>query len=154
MNNEISITWKDGLAFEAESEGHHLILDSAEDKGGRNLGVRPKPLMLIALAGCTGMDVVSILQKMRVKLDHFKLKVDGTESEETPKRYTKMHIIYEFWGEDLSYEKLEKAINLSQEKYCGVLAFYKEVIPVTYSILTHHSKEMHIGIEQPGSLRN
>jgi putative redox protein len=113
MNNEISITWKDGLAFEAESEGHHLILDSAEDKGGRNLGVRPKPLMLIALAGCTGMDVVSILQKMRVKLDHFKLKVDGTESEETPKRYTKMHIIYEFWGEDLSYEKLEKAINLS-----------------------------------------
>lgn len=147
MKNEISITWKDGLAFEAESEGHQLMLDSAEDKGGRNLGVRPKPLMLIALAGCTGMDVVSILQKMRVKLDHFKVRVDGTESEETPKRYTQMHIIYEFWGEDLPYEKLEKAINLSQEKYCGVLAVYKEVIPVTYSILTHHSKEMQIAID-------
>ncbi len=143
MNNEISITWKDGMAFEADSEGHKLMLDSSENTGGRNLGIRPKPLMLIALAGCTGMDVVSILEKMRVKVDHFNVKVDGTESEEMPKRYIKMHINYEFWGEDLPYEKLEKAINLSQEKYCSVLAVYKEVMPVTYSILTH-SKETEV----------
>lgn len=137
MKDDISITWKDGMAFEADSEGHKLILDSAENTGGRNLGIRPKPLMLIALAGCTGMDVVSILEKMRVKIEHFKVKVDGIESEEFPKKYIKMHIIYEFWGENLPYEKLEKAITLSQEKYCGVLAVYKEVMPVTYSILTH-----------------
>jgi putative redox protein len=137
MKDDISITWKDGMAFEADSEGHKLILDSAENTGGRNLGIRPKPLMLIALAGCTGMDVVSILEKMRVKIDQFKVKVDGIESEEFPKKYIKMHITYEFWGENLPYEKLEKAITLSQEKYCGVLAVYKEVMPVTYSILTH-----------------
>jgi putative redox protein len=100
--------------------------------------------MLVALAGCTGMDIVSILEKMRVKLDDFKVRVDGTKADEIPNPYIKMHIVYEFWGEDLPYDKLEKAINLSQEKYCGVLAVYKKVMPVTWSILTHHSKEREI----------
>jgi len=141
MTSEISITWKDGLSFEAESDGHKLILDASEAGGGKNLGFRPKPLMLIALAGCTGMDVVSILSKMRVKIDHFNVKVEGTEAEEHPKRYVRMHITYEFWGKDLPHDKLEKAINLSQEKYCSVLAVYKQVIPVTFSIATFPTKE-------------
>lgn len=142
MKDEISITWKDGMTFEANSQGHTLMLDSSENTGGRNQGIRPKSLMLIALAGCTGMDVISILQKMRIKVDDFNVKVEGIESEDIPKRYLKMHILYEFWGMDLPKEKLEKAINLSQEKYCSVWAVYKDVMPVTYSILIHKAKEI------------
>jgi len=137
MKQEISISWKDGMAFEADVDGHKLMLDAGEKVGGRNLGPRSKPLMLVALAGCTAMDVISILTKMKVELDNFDVKVEGAQSEEHPVHYTGMHIIYEFWGEDLPNEKLEKAINLSLEKYCGVYAVYKKIMPVTYSIINH-----------------
>lgn len=136
----ISIKWHDGLAFEADVEGQKMMIDSPKsEKASR--GFPPKPLMLVALAACTGMDIVSILEKMRIKLDDFSVKVDGTKDDEIPNPYVKMHITYEFWGKELPYEKLEKAINLSQEKYCGVLAVYKKAMPVTWSLLIHHSKE-------------
>ena len=137
MKQEISISWKEGMAFEAEVNGHKLILDAGEQHGGRDLGPRPKPLMLVALAGCTAMDVVSILSKMRVELDNFDVSVEGEQSEEQPVHYTSMHIVYEFWGKDLPKDKLEKAISLSQERYCGVSAVYSKVMPVTYSIVVH-----------------
>lgn len=137
MKKEISISWKEGMAFEANSDGHKFMLDAAENVGGRNLGPRPKPLMLVALAGCTGMDVVSILSRMRIELENFNIRVEGDQSDEHPVYYTSMHIIYEFWGKELPYEKLEKAVNLSLEKYCGVAAVYKKAMPVTYSIVTH-----------------
>jgi putative redox protein len=136
---EISISWKDGMAFEADVNGHKFMLDASEKVGGRNLGPRPKPLMMVALAGCTGIDVVSILAKMRVELENFDIKVEGMQTEEQPVHYTSMHIIYEFWGRDLPYEKLEKAINLSLDKYCGVAAAYKKIMPLTYSIINHQS---------------
>jgi putative redox protein len=139
MKQEISISWKDGMAFEAEVNGHKLMLDAGEQHGGRNLGPRPKPLMLVALAGCTAMDVVSILAKMRVELDNFDVSVEGEQSEEQPVHYTSMHIVYEFWGKDLPKDKLEKAISLSQERYCGVSAVYSKVMPVTYSIVVHET---------------
>jgi len=115
------------------------MLDADEKVGGRNLGPRPKKLMLVALAGCSGMDVISILTKMRIELDNFDVKVEGPQSEEQPFHYIGMHITYEFWGKDLPNEKLEKAINLSLERYCGVCAVYKKMMPVTYSIVTHLS---------------
>jgi putative redox protein len=136
---EISISWKDGMAFEADVNGHKFMLDASEKVGGRNLGPRPKPLMMVALAGCTGIDVVSILTKMRVELENFDIKVEGMQTEEQPVHYISMHIIYEFWGRDLPYEKLEKAINLSLDKYCGVAAAYKKIMPLTYSIINHQS---------------
>ena len=139
MKQEISISWKDWMAFEAEVNGHKLMLDAGEQHGGRNLGPRPKPLMLVALAGCTAMDVVSILAKMRVELDNFDVSVEGEQSEEQPVHYTSMHIIYEFWGKNLPKDKLEKAISLSQERYCGVSAVYSKVMPVTYSIVVHET---------------
>jgi putative redox protein len=137
MKQEISISWKDGMAFEADADGHKLMLDASEKVGGHNLGPRPKKLMLVALAGCTGMDVVSILAKMRIELDNFNVKVEGPQTEELPNNYTSMHITYEFWGKDLPQEMLEKAINLSLERYCGVYAVYKNIMPITYSIVTH-----------------
>lgn len=134
MKNEVNVLWNKKMSFTADINGHKIELDADINSGGENKGTRPKPLMLVALAGCTGMDVVSILEKMKVKLNYFNVKVIGEVREEHPKRYTEMSVIYELKGDNLEYEKIEKAVKLSQEKYCGVLAFYKEVIKVNYEI--------------------
>jgi putative redox protein len=141
MKQDISISWKEGMAFEADVNGHKLMLDAGEQVGGHDLGPRPKTLMLVALAGCTGMDVVSILTKMKVTLDNFDVKVDAEQTEEQPIHFTSMQIIYEFWGKDLAKEKLEKAINLSLERYCGVFAVYRKAMTVTHSIVIHDTNE-------------
>ena len=141
MKQDIIISWKDGMAFEAEVNGHKIMLDAAEQFGGRNVGPRPKPLMLVALAGCTAMDVISILTKMRVEVENFDVKVEGEQSEEQPVHYTSMHIIYEFWGKNLPEDKLEKAINLSHERYCGVSAVYRKAMPVTHSFVVHNTEQ-------------
>ena len=140
MKQDISISWKDGMAFEAAVNGHKIMLDAAEQFGGKDRGPRPKPLMLVALAGCTAMDVVAILTKMRVVLDNFDVRVEAEQSEEQPVHYTSMHIIYEFWGKDLPVDKLEKAINLSHERYCGVSVVYRKAMPVTHAYVVHDTK--------------
>ena len=131
---QVKVNWLEKMAFEAEINGHKLILDAAEEVGGENRGPRPKPLLLTALAGCTGMDVVSILKKMRVELDSFDVIVEGDLTEEHPKQFYKMNVIYEFTGKDLPLEKLKKAVSLSEERYCGVSAMFKKAIEITTEI--------------------
>jgi len=137
MKQDINLSWKRGLSFETELNGHKLVIDADLSNGGQDLGPRPKALMLVALAGCTGMDVVSMLEKMRVEVADLNIRVEGDVTEEHPKHFTSMHIIYEFWGKDLPLEKLEKAVSLSDERYCGVAATLKQGIPVTHSIVVH-----------------
>lgn len=134
MKSEVSIRWTGNMAFESEVNGHKLVLDAAKEFGGEDLGYRPKPLVMAALAGCTGMDVVSILKKMRVEYDGLEIKVEGDVADEHPKTYTALKLIYEFKGKDLPMEKLKKAVALSEETYCGVWAMYKKAVPVTYEI--------------------
>lgn len=134
MKNEVSMNWKGNMSFEGEVNGHKLMLDADSAAGGEDKGPRPKPLMLLALAGCTGMDVVSILKKMRVDLDDFNVKVSADLTKEHPMVYSTMHIIYEFKGKNLDPEKINKAVNLSQERYCGVSAMYKEFLKLTHEI--------------------
>jgi putative redox protein len=135
MSTEIvKVNWLQNMAFEAEVNGHKIVIDAAEPVGGENLGPRPKPLMLVALAGCTGMDVVSILKKMRVEVEAFNVVVEGDLTEEHPKQFSQMRVIYEFKGKDLPMDKLEKAINLSEERYCGVSAMYKKAIGIITEI--------------------
>ena len=131
---EVKVSWLDNMAFKADVNGHEMILDAAEQVGGEDRGPRPKPLMLTALAGCTGMDVVAILKKMRVELEDFNVTVEGDLTEEHPKQFSKMNVIYEFKGKDLPLEKLKKAVSLSEERYCGVSALYKKAIEVTSEI--------------------
>lgn len=131
---EIKVSWKEKMAFEAEVNGHKIMLDAAEAVGGEDRGPRPKPLMLTALAGCTGMDVISILKKMRVDVKDFNVVVEGDLTDEHPKQYYKMNVIYEFKGKDLPLEKLKKAVSLSEERYCGVSALYKKAIELTSEI--------------------
>ena len=136
-SNEVQINWLDKLGFEGDINGHKITIDADAKVGGEDRGPRPKPFMLLSLAGCTAMDVASILEKMRVKMDDFKVKVSGELTEEHPKQYKSMHVTYEFWGKDLPMKKLEKAINLSEDRYCGVSAVYKKVMPVTSEIIVH-----------------
>jgi putative redox protein len=131
---EVKINWLENMAFEADVNGHKIILDAAVPVGGENRGPRPKPLLLAALAGCTGMDVVSILKKMRIELEDFNVVVEGDLTDEHPKQFYKMNVIYEFKGKDLPMEKLKKAVSLSEERYCGVSAMYKKAIEITSEI--------------------
>lgn len=132
---KIELNWKKKMAFEAEVNGYIIPLDADERVGGENKGARPKPLTLVSLGGCTGMDVVSMLTKMRVNLDGFNISVSGELTDEHPKYFHKIHITYTFKGKDLPMEKLKKAINLSQDRYCGVTAMLDKVAEITYDII-------------------
>jgi putative redox protein len=136
----ITTKWIEGMSFESEVNGHKIILDASTEGGGENKGPRPKLLMLTALGGCTGMDVISILRKMRVEVEDFKVVVEGDVTEEHPKYFYKMHVIYEFTGKNLPLDKLQKAVSLSEERYCGVSALYKKAIELTTEIKITDSK--------------
>ncbi len=130
----VSARWIGNMAFETEADSHKLVIDADPGVGGENLGPRPKLLMLSALGGCTAMDVVAILKKMRVELKGLNVIVEGDLTEEYPKHFFKMHVIYEFTGKNLPVEKLQQAIDLSKEKYCGVSAVYRKAMELTSEI--------------------
>ncbi len=135
MNNKVNVAWTGEMAFEAEVNDFKIVLDADEKVGGKNTGPRPKALTLVSLGGCTGMDVVSILGKMRVAFDDLDIEVNGELTEEHPKYYHKIHITYRFKGKDLPMAKLEKAVNLSQERYCGVNAMLSKAAEVSNEII-------------------
>jgi len=132
--HSIKTNWIGGMAFEADVNGHKVIMDAPVDGGDKNSGPSPKKLQLVALSGCTGMDVVSILQKMRINIEKCSIEVQGDVTDEHPKHYSHMHVIYEFTGKNLPLEKLEKAVIMSEETYCGVGALYRKAIEVTSEI--------------------
>ncbi|PLX03032.1 MAG: osmotically inducible protein C [Marinilabiliales bacterium] len=134
MKHSVDLDWTGGMSFETELNGHKLVIDADETVGGNDKGPRPKPLMLLSLAGCTGMDVVSILKKMRVEFDDLKVSVDGELSEDQPKRYVSMHVVYTVKGKNLPLDKIKKAVKLSEESYCGVSAVYKKAMQITSEI--------------------
>ena len=130
----IDVQWDSGMTFTTEISGHTMVLDAHPSAGGSDKGPPPKPLMLVALAGCTGMDVISILKKMRVDVERFSVKVEAEMTDEHPKVYSTMHVIYEFGGKDLPKEKLQKAVDLSEERYCGVSAVYRNAVKMSSEI--------------------
>jgi putative redox protein len=134
-----SVQWKDGMAFDAHIEGFQFVIDGDEMFGGRGLGPRPKGLTLVSLAGCTGMDVISILRKMRVEpdIESFEIDTDAVIAEEHPKTFKETVIKYIFKGEKLpaAVDKIKHAIELSMENYCGVSATLKPVVKITYQLI-------------------
>ncbi|WP_340111934.1 OsmC family protein [Maribellus mangrovi] len=134
MKHVVDMAWTDKVAFEADMDGHKVIVDATEESGGSDLGPRPKKLMLTALAGCTGVDVIMILKKMKVEPEAFNVIVEADVTEEHPKHYNKMKVVYQFKGKDLPYAKLEKAVKLSEEKYCGVTAVYQKAMEMETEI--------------------
>jgi putative redox protein len=124
--------WVQGLQFVAQGEsGHALVLDGPPNVGGSDSGTRPGELVLIALGACTGMDVVSLLKKMRVEFRSFEVEVKGEAAPEHPKLWTEVWVTFKITG-DVPEDKLKKAIELSRDKYCSVGALFKEAAEMHY----------------------
>lgn len=134
MQSVVDVKWTGNMVFEATMEDHKLLMDLDEERGGENKGPRPKPLMLASLGGCTGLDVISILKKMKITPDYFNMHIEGEQTDDHPKRYSRIKIVYEFKGDELPLDKIRKAIELSQDKYCGVSAVYKKSVDLIYEI--------------------
>jgi putative redox protein len=129
-----TITWTGQMAFSGITpSGHEIKMDASAEVGGRNSGARPTELLLHAVAGCTGIDIISILQKMRLNPASFHMEVEGTRAEEHPKRFTNIHVHYALEGE-LPEDKVIRAIQLSKDKYCSVSHSLNAMITVSYSI--------------------
>jgi putative redox protein len=135
MKETIKTRWLSDLAFEAEVDGHKIYMDSTPEHGGKNTGPRPKPLMMVALAGCTGMDVAAILRKMKEQIEEFTVEIEGDITEVHPKRFESMKIIYRIKGKEINLKNVEKAVHLSRTKYCGVSANYSKAFPITHEII-------------------
>ena len=131
------VRWVEGLQFVGSPPSNHAItLDGTEKSSGADSAIHPGELLLVALAGCTGMDVISILKKMRVDVKEFEVRVDAEAAEEHPKAWEKIHLTYHVVGKDIPEDKLKHAIELSQNKYCSVSATLRAPVEVTYSYQT------------------
>lgn len=126
-----------GITFAGKTNSNHWItMDGPENFGGSNAGISPKELLLLSLAGCTASDVVSFLQKKRVKLDDFEINISAETTEEHPRVFTKIDLEYVFYGDNIAEKDVERSIELSQTKYCGVTAMLEKAMQInpTYRI--------------------
>lgn len=122
----VSTTFGNGMASSAAIGDHTIIMDTTPDNGGTNTGPGPKRLMLASLAGCTGIDIVSILTKMKVAYSDLSIDTEATLTEEHPKTYNHVKITYKIKLEqEADQAKMEKAVALSEDKYCGVMAMFR-----------------------------
>jgi len=128
------VKWLSGMRFEGRSgEGAGVIMDSKKEPSGLEKAPTPMDTVLIALGGCTGMDVVSILEKMHVKFESLDIDIKGERTEEHPLVYKKIEIIYKIIG-DVDEEKVKKAAELSMEKYCSVAAMLKKSAEIDHRV--------------------
>mgnify|MGYP000011377369 FL=1 len=136
-SNTITTVWKENMVFESDNPSGETLFMDAPDEGIENKGLRPKALMLSSLAGCSGLDVVSLLKKMRAEVNDFKMVVHGELTEEHPKYYHKVVIEYHFYGSDLQEDKINKAVKLSVDQYCGVMEMFRQFAKVTTEVYLH-----------------
>ena len=136
--NTVTTTWTQNMQFESDNpSGHKLNVYDVSADNGDLVGYGPKALMLSSLAGCSGLDVVSLLKKMRAEADDFKMIVTGELTEEHPKFYHSVKVDYHFYGSDLKEDKIIKAVNLSVDKYCGVMEMFRQFAKITTEIHLH-----------------
>lgn len=119
---------------------HWVIMDGKRDFGGAEGGASPMELVLMALGGCTSMDVISLLRKMRIPYDDFKVTMNVKRAEQHPKVYTDIVLHYHFYGTDFQMEKLERIVSLSQDKYCSVSAMLRKAVNITSEIHVHEAE--------------
>ncbi|MFI5152690.1 MAG: OsmC family protein [Chitinophagales bacterium] len=135
MKHEIETQWMGKMQFNALVNGHTVIMDAPERVGGEDNGPIPKPFVLTALSGCTGMDVIGLLRRQGIEMRDFSLKVSGEISKQPPIEYTSAHIIYELKGNPEFGQDALHAVMQSQEKICGVSHMLKKIIPVTWQVI-------------------
>lgn len=140
MTHKITTHWQGELTFESDNpSGKSVIMDTDIEGQEERFGLSPKAMMLSSLAGCSGLDVITILDKMKMKIDDFKIVVSGELTEEHPKYYHSVKVDYHFYGSDLIKSKCEKAVNLSVEKYCGVMEMFRQFAKIETKIHYHIS---------------
>ncbi len=123
-----------GITFAGKTDSNHwVMMDGPGSFGGNDAGIRPKELVLLALAGCTGSDVVSILGKKRVPLDGFEIEVTAEQQDEHPQVFTRIHLDFVFHGDGIRPADVERAIELSETKYCSVSAMLRASVPITHA---------------------
>jgi putative redox protein len=138
MSNKVTTHWKGGLTFESDNpSGKTVVMDTDVEGEKERFGLSPKAMMLSSLAGCSGLDVISILDKMKVPIDDFKIEIVGELTDEHPKYYHSVQVDYHFYGSDLNQEKCDRAVQLSVEKYCGVMEMFRRFATVTTKTYYH-----------------
>jgi putative redox protein len=139
MFRKVTTEWKGGMTFESDDPGGKtVVMDTEVDGSNERFGISPKAAMLSALASCSGLDVVSVLEKMKVTDYDFKMDVEGELTQEHPKYFHKVKVDYHFTGTDLNQKKIKKAVDLSVEKYCGVMEMFRQFAEVTIEIHYHN----------------
>ncbi len=129
-----TVVWQEGLKFDATTNsGFQFKLDSQPEPGQEARAAKPTDLLLVALAGCTGMDVISILQKKRQPVTGLEVLTSGRQADTPPNVYTEIHIEYVIYGEGVERQAVERAIELSEGKYCSVSAMFKKTAAITTS---------------------
>jgi putative redox protein len=140
MTHTVDTLWMGKMQFNALVNGHTIVMDGPERVGGEDNGPIPKPLVLTALSGCTGMDIVSILRKEGKEIRNFNVKVRGEISNRVPIEYVSIHLDYEFEGDEQVKSAALRAVQDSQEKYCGVSNMLKKIMPVTWDVMYNGKK--------------
>jgi putative redox protein len=127
-----TVRWVDKMMMVGESgSGHAVVMDGPEEIGGKNLGIRPMEMILIGMGGCTTVDVVSTLKKMREDIKDCLVQLKSERSPQEPKVFTKIHVHFIVKGK-LDYKKVERAINLSITKYCSASIMLNKTALITY----------------------
>jgi len=134
MSHLVETQWIGGMQFNAAVNGHTIIMDAPERSGGSDVGPIPKPLMLTALTGCTGMDVAALMRKAGKTMDDFSMRATGEVSVRHPIEYVSVHLVYEFRGPAEHRDAALDAVTRSQEQLCGVSSMLKKIIPVTWDV--------------------
>lgn len=130
---KVSIKWNDSVSFLGETEsGHKVLMDGAPEVGGRNLGLRPMEMVLIGAGGCTASDVVLILKKCRQKIINCMVEIEAERATENPKVFTRIHYHFILTGENMNPQQVERAINLSAEKYCSASIMLGKTAEITH----------------------
>jgi putative redox protein len=136
MPNTARISWVDGALFVAESgSGHTFTMDGAEDVGGRDLGARPMEVLLMGMGGCTAIDVVSMLRKQRQQIEGVEVAMTAERATDYPKVYVDVKLTYTVRGKNLNRALVERAVTLSDEKYCSATAMFKKTATVSHEIV-------------------
>ena len=134
MTHLVETHWMGKMQFNALVNGHTIIMDAPERVGGEDNGPIPKPFVLTALSGCTGMDIVAMLRKAGKEVKYFNMTVSGEISKQAPIEYTSIHVVYTFEGAELFQNDALKSVTDSQQKYCGVSKMLKKIMPVTWEV--------------------
>lgn len=135
--NTVTTVWNEKMLFTSDNPSGDTFTIDAPDDDTQSQGLRPKAMMLSALAGCSGLDVVWLLKKMRAEVSEFKMVTKGELTDEHPRYYRKVTLEYHFYGSDLQEEKINKAVNLSVEKYCGVMEMFRKFADVKTEVYLH-----------------